>query len=171
MHHRALILHQRTKDHRVHLKAQAEQSHAKKKKKKELKKNKKKNSLALLQWEAERCTAAESSQDAADAYKRTEFIMEPPLSIQSPCTANVIAKRWESEPPSAFFCEAKTLQKEKFNLIGWLNDGWSHSRRVVQRAKDKFGWSRFSHILAHCRIAPVEQCIVGNVKQVIGIAD
>ena len=110
-------------------------------------------------------------QPSCWCLKRTEFIMEPPLSIQSPCsTAQTSPLKQQKCTTKCVLC-LKTLHKEKFNPIGLLNDGWSHSHRVVQRAKDKFGWPRYFYILAHCRIAPVEQCTLSNERQVIGTAD
>lgn len=111
----------------------------------------------------ERCTAAENSQDA-DAWNALDLLWSDSYP-QSPCSALQVSSLKAGEAyHQVHFCEVKTLQKEKFNLIGRLNDGWSHSYRVVQRAKDKFGWSRYFYILTQCRIAPVKQCILGSWK-------
>lgn len=106
-----------------------------KQKTKKQQKNKKTNAL-LLQWEAE--SAALLQWRAKMLMPETHWIYNGATIIhRKPMqrTANVNNEAYHQ----AWFCEVKTLQKDrKFNLIGWLNDGWSHSHRVVQRAKDKF---------------------------------
>lgn len=109
-----VFLHQRTKDHRVQLGAQAEQSHAKKKKK---------SLAAVRRREAE--SAALLQRAAKTLMPKTHRIYNGATIIHTKPmqrTANVITESWGRVPPSAFFLfffgEVKTLQKEKFNLIG-----------------------------------------------------
>lgn len=102
--------------------------------------------------------------------KHTEFIMEPPLSIQSPCSAQPTSTiNAGTCTTKCVFCVSKDIAERGVQPY-WLTKWWMISR-VVQRAKDKFGWSRYFYFLAHCRIAPVQQCILGNERQVTRIAN
>ena len=152
----SLILHQKINDPKVQLGAQAEQSHSEMKKIESL-------APAVRNRARGGCTAAENSQDAdtSNAHNLGWSNRHPHEAHAEQRTTSPLSGGTYRRVRSLW---GEALQKEKFNLTGWLNDGWSHSRRVVQRAKDKFGWSRHFYVLAHCRIAPVEQCILGNER-------
>lgn len=115
-----LILHHRTKDHRVQLWAQAEQSPVEKKK-----------GIFHLQWEAESTallqrTAKMLMSQRHRIYNGVTIIHTKPMQR----TANTESSMWNKD-----IAEVQPY---------WLNDEWSHSYRVVQHAKDKFVWSRYS---------------------------